>query len=1305
MGIVKSKRAFSLILLSVCFVLALHLLGGILLQFILREVFSQGTGCRVSLENSRLHLFPISASTENVTIIHPEESPDAGFRAERISVELRFWSLFRKKVVLDNLLIEGASVHSFGSETGFVNTLAFLFPRKDESEASSEANPTSWHAPLTGNWKVWVPLVQIAADPEKSETFVLGEPEAHVAADKVFFESKDPTGEPEDPAIVSARASQLKLNGEAFKYRELGALEADGTIGGGVVRFTQVQLNSDKAAQSPQSQTHARGTIHIRDEGRYNIQWKAELHDAYLSKLLRPDLDVSQDKATLSAKGSVGGDLLHPVVESSFTLEARELPTYVAHSACIPEKITGTASGSLEHLSLQDLSVDTLIQAGEARLDFSTSRFQSNLTIITDAEIDYIRKCFRSKLQAVSRSEQREAMVQALTTALQESVVKLSVEGGLEPLSLEARIDGEMNRSDARFQSRIDSKLELQSSKVKLSLRERGLLPQILPEPPSVAGTIREVTKFQTATTSHIDIELEHDFDTRETNISRMDFTRYPLVKLLLRATPFLDQQLFSLISSEIDARSTIDGTAKAQVQPLAATASGKGSYVIREVGLTTLGVEEVTLPFRLSSTGLEIQNAVAVTQAGNIDLRFSVGAKGSLAGKIDFQDFALRELPIVQSYFPELSLLAGGGFSLRGSLEQPQYSAAIRLRTEESSNEASPEEGYLKLEGDAKAVRINATLFDEAGVLNLHYPFAEGKRLVLDAYAKEFPLEFLLPQTSSESGSRSSGELSASLHYEGDPDAPLLGAGELRIDTFEVVHEDLFLNAPRPLLMRIENQRLDFGQSTLGFNTELLTVSGYLDAASGWNTNIQGAFAIGEYLADLPQIEQLSGNVRVNLSVRGELEKPSFFGSAELVNGSVSVPLQHTVVGADEVRASLNFDKTSLKVAEVSARVGGGRLLGSGELKNFLDFEALQADATFHLDEVAITPVENSLVQFAGPVRVSKNAGQKAFVESEITVSSALYESEISLREIVEALTSWLIPGKRSVLLASSAEGVARRAEGEALVGLDLVIRAENGIVIDTSFAQAELSANFRVSGDPSNPKFRGKVEVLEGHFGFQSTQFDIVAGSVSFSDRRSERDPELELVGESRVQTITGDEQLIRVIVSGRLSEPVLHFSSDSGLSERDIVALLGAGSESGAGISILKSKREPRTFRELISPASDLSLSDRLVGLTGFDDVQIQTELSQATGEFVPSVVATRPVTERVDLKIQTELSGERTSEVGVRYPLTPYLEFVSGWSNASVTSDVNDGSGSYEIGVRYRKTFSGYLFWKPKELKEE
>ncbi len=1303
MRIVKSKRLFTLVIVSGCLILALHLLGGILLQQILREVFSKGTNCQVSLENSRLYLFPISATTENVTIIHSNEPPEAGFRARKISVELGFWALFRKQVVLDNLRIDGASVHSFGADTGFINTLAFLFSKPDaEEEKGKGAN--SWHEVFTGGWRVWVPLVAITAKPEESGTFVIGEPEAFISGDRVYFESKDPTGEPEDPAVVQLRAENVTLKGAEFDSRALGELQADATIGGGVVRFTKAVLSSSREQGS--SQTQARGVLYTKDEGRYKINWEAKLQDSYLSQLVLPRAQASTDKATLTAQGTLGGDLLHPLVEANFSLEAEELPTYLSHAECIPKKISGSVSGSMERISIENLSVDTFLQEGEARFDLDNAAFQTNLNIVTDSEMDFIRTCFRAKLGGIASREKREAMIEALSTAVVESLVKITVDGKLEPLEVKSTFEGELNRSDPRFRSRLDASLDWSTSTLALSLKERGVLPQILPEPPRVeSSTGLEVTRFQTATNSHIDVKVTHDFDSSETNIERLDFTRYPLVKLLLRATPFLDQQLFEIISSEIDTQSTIDGKATAQIQPSLNNASGSGSYVLRSIGSSTIALEELRLPFRLSTQGLEIRKAVGTTPAGKIDLNFTLGAKGKMLGGLGIEQFDLRQLPAVQTYLPSLALVADGRIALHGSVQRPTYSAEFVLSSAEEELGSSRNEGKVKLEGDSEAFRATGSLFDGAGVLALNYPLVDGKRLTIDARAEKLPLDFLLPSPSSEAAVRSSGEISAALQYQGERENPLLGSGELRVQEVRVTHQDLLLSNPRPLLLTIKNQRLDFGESILSFNNERLTITGYLDAESGWKTDVNGVIAIGEYLADFPRIEQLSGNLKVDLAVRGQPEKPTFFGSADLMGGSVSVPLQHTVVGADDVLASLAFDKTTLEIQSVSARVGGGSLTGSGTLRNFLSADTLDADITLELDDVAITPVENSVVQFAGPVHLTKRPEELALIESELQISSALYESQISLREVLSALTSWLLPGKRSAVVASSLNSNPATAQTDPVAKLDITIRGDNGIVLDTSFAQAELSADFRVSGDSSMPKLTGELEVLEGHFGFQSTQFDIVAGSVTFSDRRSESDPELELVGESRVQTITGEEQLIRVIVSGRLSQPILHFSSDSGLSERDIVALLGAGSETGAGFSILKSKREPRTFRELISPASDLSLSDRLVGLTGFSDVQIQTELSQSTGEFVPSVVASRPITEQVDLKIQSELSGERTSEVGVRYPLTPYLEFATGWSNASVTSDVNNTSGSYEVGVRYKKTFSGFLFWKPKELKEE
>ena len=211
-------------------------------------------------------------------------------------------------------------------------------------------------------------------------------------------------------------------------------------------------------------------------------------------------------------------------------------------------------------------------------------------------------------------------------------------------------------------------------------------------------------------------------------------------------------------------------------------------------------------------------------------------------------------------------------------------------------------------------------------------------------------------------------------------------------------------------------------------------------------------------------------------------------------------------------------------------------------------------------------------------------------------------------------------------------------------------------------------------------------------------ANQFEITNGRLSFTEDSVGIDPKLDIAGETTVLSQLGEEQFVRMIITGTLSDPDLHFSSDAGLSEDEIISLLGFGTSLGE-FSLVDSSNQKSLF-ELFNPSSGISLEERIGGLTDFDRVKVETAVSPYTGEFVPVVSATRKVVGELDLKMESELGGRNASQIRVDYPLTRDVTVGGGWKSLSLTRDANSNSGSMNIGFHYRKTFPGLKLFSQK-----
>ena len=104
-----------------------------------------------------------------------------------------------------------------------------------------------------------------------------------------------------------------------------------------------------------------------------------------------------------------------------------------------------------------------------------------------------------------------------------------------------------------------------------------------------------------------------------------------------------------------------------------------------------------------------------------------------------------------------------------------------------------------------------------------------------------------------------------------------------------------------------------------------------------------------------------------------------------------------------------------------------------------------------------------------------------------------------------------------------------------------------------------------------------------------------------------------------------------------------------------------MLGFGADQGKFSLIKAGKGKVRQFTDVLNPSSDVGLRERFSAITEFSEVSIKPSFSGATGEFVPKLVAKKPITKDIGLTLQSEFGGNQVSEV--RVDLSAYSEFNS------------------------------------------
>ena len=205
------------------------------------------------------------------------------------------------------------------------------------------------------------------------------------------------------------------------------------------------------------------------------------------------------------------------------------------------------------------------------------------------------------------------------------------------------------------------------------------------------------------------------------------------------------------------------------------------------------------------------------------------------------------------------------------------------------------------------------------------------------------------------------------------------------------------------------------------------------------------------------------------------------------------------------------------------------------------------------------------------------------------------------------------------------------------------------------------------------------------------QPEQFQLVSGELSFSSDADPNNPELNILGETGVNVTTGEVVPLRINIAGTVTSPDVTFFSDSGLSDEELVALLGF---KGNSLTLAEESEKELSIVEIINPTSDISLAERLTGLTGFSRLGIDSTFSDTTGELVPLVTAERKFSDLSSLHLESELRGEFNSAIFADYPLSDSVDVLAGWRSKAVTDDVDDSSGTFGVDFIYERELPSF-----------
>jgi len=1272
--------------------------GGKIIGAALVDEFSEGTGCFVSLENPRLSFFPPRGYVENVSIRNLSDPEDPGFQVRGISVRLNPLPLFFKHLSLRELRLYGATGEYRNKQDGFYRTMDFLFgpPTPDKK---------NWHSFITSNWKVRVLDVVILASEKNVSALRIRNDEQILDIENISASIIKSNFGLTPNYDFSLRAQSFTVTLQSTVSTRLGQLAAKGSIAPGLIAFEEVELLRDAAVTtSTSSQTldaqllKLSGKLELDEpeDRQLNLNFELNLNDEVL-KSLYPEISLPEMK--FAATGEVLGAFDDPRIEAAFKMRRAEIeqsPDDVSAECDFNELIAKLVLDKRQ-LALTEVHLGTLTIEGESKLEFNDEKsINSKLHFVSNNNKDQVELC----LEEVSTSEdpQSSAFKRLFQLGLADTDFSVELDGQLTPLSLSLTAKGEVNNSNLKDKIFFGAEAELKNDVLRLQLQESGLYRGIarIEELPTIEEQTQ--TEFVRSEPAGLELDLRYNIGAESVDIERFVAKHYPLRAVLVRLYPFVSTAALDSLGSIINERSLLDFSFSGEGDLKTHLVKGNGNITLTEMELAEdFVLTPISLNLRADGRNLYINDIVASSEGLSVLGSVAVTDWQNLKGELSISMPDAAEVPLWRNRLGEMKANGSGEFKLTGTVTEPEYTGRVLLESQLPGTKRQLA-SELNINGDGNLLTLSGSLLGKKATVDLRLPFEDGGKVELAVVANKLPVQYVMAEeVTDETKPISPGQLSGHANYNGTKGALLRGTGEIVIDSISALTSGIALSNKKPILISIGDGKLRFKEFELFADEQRLVIDGFVDQQHGWNARVSGQWELGAFSSIAPVLEQFSGRTEVMLSIEGDVSQPQIKGPLTVHDGSLSLPLGKSVVGVDDLEVEALFNGKDFIISKISGSIGSGELKGSGAVYSLVNEEERRVSFDFVADEIVLEPMDHLSVDMAGDIKIRQSDAKQFTLTANLNITEALYEDKTSVADIARSLTGFLIASRNA-----PQGGFRSRRRGMADSSkwfLDISLNAPGSLIVDTNVIQAELRSDLKVSGPLNEPKVKGEIEVIDGVFAVGSSQFQIINAQMKFRSNVEQIDPSLNILGETVAAAQTGEDHLIQVAVSGRLSEPNVTFSSDSGLTEREILVMLGGlgGDSSFGSIDLASASREDRDLGELLSMNSDLTIQQRLSGLTGITEVKIVPTLSAETGQFSPKVVATRPLIRDLELNFSSELAERDNNTARIDYELLPHLNLSSGWKSRPLSSEAT--SGSFDIGFIYGNTFPGVSIFPP------
>jgi autotransporter translocation and assembly factor TamB len=295
-----------------------------------------------------------------------------------------------------------------------------------------------------------------------------------------------------------------------------------------------------------------------------------------------------------------------------------------------------------------------------------------------------------------------------------------------------------------------------------------------------------------------------------------------------------------------------------------------------------------------------------------------------------------------------------------------------------------------------------------------------------------------------------------------------------------------------------------------------------------------------------IPDVEQLDGDLGLDVDVRGTIAQPVLSGSGDITI-NVARATNVTLPALNNFKGRLNFAGDALTIQQFGGELSGGKFTVTGGVKfpkltqPMVDLQ-LKADSALVARNDTLTARANADIKVTGPLARADVTGNVAITNSHFLKNIDLIPIGLPGRPVPEP------PSSRPEF--SLPEPPIRDWK------FNVAIKTKDPVLIRGNLATGGAIADLKLTGTGLHPELQGlvRLENVEATLPFSRLQ---VSNGFLYFDPSDSMNPRIDLQGTSVIRDYT-----VRVYVYGTMLAPEAIFTSEPPLAQEEIISLIATG-----------------------------------------------------------------------------------------------------------------------------------------------